>query len=81
MTYQRLKEETMNTLMLTIALIASSITANAETTYVINGKSVTKLEALRVLLKDSNASVQRCADIELTDKATLKNKKVVKTEN
>ena len=62
--------------LITLAIVILSLTTHAETTYVVAGKSATKVEALTALIKDRNADVVKCASQELTEKATMKNKKV-----
>ena len=64
--------------LLTLTLLALSATSQAETTYIVSGKTSTKVEALTALLKDRQADVVKCAPQELTDKATMKNKKQTK---
>lgn len=63
---------------LTIAIVGLTLTAHAETTYVVSGKQATKVEALTALIKDHQADVVKCSPQELTDKATMKNKKQTK---
>ena len=46
--------------------------------YVMNGKQISKLDAVMALAKDRGAEVYKMDQVELTDKATLKNKKVSK---
>jgi hypothetical protein len=46
--------------------------------YYINGKDVTKLAALKALIQDPSADVERCHAVELSDKLTMVNKKVKK---
>ncbi len=52
--------------------------ALAEKTYRIGDKTVTKVEALKTLINDPKADVVQCSSVELTENATMKNKKVVK---
>lgn len=42
--------------------------------YIVNGKVVTKVEALRALINDKNTKVEQCKQVELTDKATMRSK-------
>ena len=69
----------MKALILTALLCASS-QALAVDTYTVKGKTgQSKLQALSALIKDPGARVQRCYDVEITEKATLrKTKKVAK---
>lgn len=48
--------------------------SHAEQSFTINGREGTKLEALKALIANPEAKVVRCNDVELTEKATLKNK-------
>lgn len=68
----------MKPLLLTLALTLVGAISQAETTYHVSGREVTKTEALKALLKDSQAQVTKCQDVELTDKATLKARKDIK---
>lgn len=48
--------------------------AKADSIYIVDGKVVSKLEAIKILLRDKEKLVQQCAPVELTDKATLRHK-------
>ncbi len=54
--------------------LSSCTNAHAET-YLIKGKLSTKLESIKALLNDPKIQVERCNQVTLTDKATLKTKK------
>lgn len=54
----------------TITLLASISPAE---TYFSNGKALTKVEAVKALLANPNTNVERCNQVQLTDKVTLKN--------
>jgi hypothetical protein len=60
-------------------LIASIGHANDREMYLIGSGpdrvSTTKLGAMRALLSDANTVVYRCNEVELTEKATIRNKK------
>lgn len=62
--------------IITMLFIASNCLA--ETTFVIEGRQGTKVDALRALITNSNANVVKCQAQELSDKATLRNKRVQK---
>ena len=64
--------------LLILATVGLSSISHAESTYQVSGKQATKLEALTALIKDRGADVVKCSSQELTDKATMKNKKVTK---
>lgn len=57
-----------------IALLTQAATADAASnaTFTYNNATISKVEALRTLLRDPNASVQKCQQIVLTDQGTLK---------
>ena len=61
---------------LLFAIIASPLIANAQAVFILNGKEISKLEAVKTLLNQPKAKVIKCNEVELSDKATLKNKKV-----
>lgn len=67
-------------LIIIAAIVGLSMSAHAETSYKVSGKDATKLEALTTLIKDRNADVLKCSSQELTDKATMKNKKAPKVK-
>lgn len=69
----------MKTLLVITALTLISQLAAAET-YLINGKEVTKQEAMRTALSDREAKIQKVQDVELTDKMTFKVKKTAKNQ-
>lgn len=60
-----------------ILVIVSSM-AKAEQLFIVNGKTSTKIEAVKTLMQNPRAKVQKACDVELTDKLTLKCKKIVK---
>ena len=64
---------------LAIAVVLGTIImcslANASEYYVVNGKQVTKVEALLTLAREPGAEVVRCIPQELSEKATLRNVK------
>lgn len=66
------------TIIATAMLLASLAQANE--TYQADGKDITKLQAMQTLLSDPQAMVLRCTPIELTPKATLRNRPKVKSK-
>lgn len=61
--------------LLTIAVLLAGVSAVAQDpVYIVNGKVVTKVEALRALINDKNTKVEQCKQVELTDKATMRSK-------
>lgn len=60
--------------LITIALLLSTATlCHAEEKYidVTNKKEISKVDAMRILILNSNAAVQKCVDVELSKKGTL----------
>lgn len=68
----------MKYLITLITLI--SLNVNAQVYKDGNGKELTKTEALLTLAKNPNAIVVKCQQQELSDKATIRNKKETKKE-
>lgn len=65
----------MKLLILTLAVFTTPFCAMAQDpVYIVNGKVVTKVEALRALINDKNTKVEQCKQVELTDKATMRAK-------
>ena len=58
-----------------ISLVAWSARAQ---TYHMDNKEITKVEALLALAKNKSAVVYKCQQQELSDKATIRNKKQTK---
>lgn len=67
--------------ILSCILLGSIANAASQTTFVVNGRQATKLEALISLAKDKNADVMKCQPQELSDKATLKAKKASRKQS
>jgi len=63
--------------LITIILLTASA-ASAQDLYLSQGAEVTKIEAVKLLLRDRGVKVMRCYEVELTDKVTLRKRKVVK---
>ncbi len=57
-------------------LLSLAAFADNKPTFHANGKEITKVEALRILINDPNQTVQKCQPQEVSDKATLRNKKI-----
>ena len=49
--------------------------AEAQESWFVGGKPVSKVEAVKAKILDARAEVVKCQPQELTDKATLRNKK------
>ncbi len=64
-------------LLIILASLMAAIAAKAET-YQHGSKDITKLEAIKTLLREPNATVLRCSPVMLTEKATLKNRPKVR---
>lgn len=60
----------MNSLLIVALLIASQ--AHAESTFILDGKQVSKLEATKALIANPNSNVQKACEVELTSKMTMK---------
>lgn len=65
---------------LTILSISILVSAAKAETYSVNGQQSTKVEALKALIANPNASVTRCQDVTLSPKATLVVKKTKKVK-
>lgn len=66
----------MKRVLLITGVLLTSVLASAES-YTINGApNKTKIEAVKALI--NGQQVQRCNDVELSDKVTIKNKKAAK---
>lgn len=63
----------MKTLFI-LAVILTASNAFADKTYFVNGKEATKVEAIKALINNPKTPVTQCQAVELTDKATLRNK-------
>ena len=67
----------MHSLMLSVivGVVFMCSWAEAQETWLLSGKPVSKVEAIKALIVDRGADVQRCQPQELTDKVTLRVKK------
>lgn len=61
-------------ILLALATLIAAGQSRAET-LTHQGQEIARIEALRLLLANPNAKVLRCNEVELTEKATLRNKK------
>lgn len=61
-------------ILLALATLIAAGQSRAET-FTHQGQEIARIEALRLLLANPNAKVLRCNEVELTEKATLRNKK------
>jgi hypothetical protein len=63
--------------ILIILTILSSLSVNAAPNekYYLDGKELTKIDAVKVLLNKPESDVVRCKRVELSDKVTIKVKK------
>lgn len=57
-----------------LALLMVTCAAYSSETYFSGSTQITKLQAMRKLIENQNASILRCNEVILTEKATLKNK-------
>lgn len=66
----------MNKVLIGLLLAMSALSALAARaeTYSHNNQQITKLQAIRKLIENENATILRCNEVMLTDKATLKNR-------
>lgn len=64
----------MKTLIALSILLTTAQGIAAEKTFHINGQEVSKVDALRALINNPKTVVTQCVQVELTDKATLRNK-------
>lgn len=60
-----------------IALLIASTQAHGATTYQVNGKPISKVDAVKLLLSNPNAPVYAVNQVELSDKLALKHVKSV----
>lgn len=61
-----------------LLLLAIAAKADNEPKYYHSSKEITKVEALRLLINDPKADVAKCSPQEVSDKATLRNRKIKK---
>lgn len=58
------------------AIYATQSDAKSNEYYIVEGKQSNKIEAMRSLIQNSESQVFRCVQVEITEKATLRNKKL-----
>lgn len=58
-----------------IAIDSGAANTSVHTVYIVNGQEVSKIEAMKSLMNNPEIVVQKCVAQELSDKATLRNKK------
>lgn len=76
----------MKALVTVSIALALAVPAHAEQLYQYQGKTITKVEAVKILLKNPGSEVQKACRAELTDKMTLRcvksnGKKVIASDN
>lgn len=60
--------------VLTVLLVLASMAHAEDAKFYIKGKEGTKADAIRALVIDPKTEAVKCVRVELTDKATLRNK-------
>ena len=74
--------EPMNPFIIAAIIAASSIGHAADSvpapTFTVKKPDMSKIDAVKLLLKNPGAEVYRCSAVLLTEKMTIKNKKAVK---
>lgn len=74
MTYQDKLLKATGSILAILFILSLVGPVNAQT-YQANGKEISKVEALRMLITNPKAEVTKCQLQELSDKATIRNKK------
>lgn len=68
----------MRILIASLLIAGPALAKEAKVEYAKAQPTMTKLEALRILINNPQAVVYRCVQQEITDRATLRNKKKTK---
>lgn len=63
----------MKNLIITALILSNAAIGHAEEKYidVANKKEISKVDAMRILILNPNASVQKCVDVEISKKGTI----------